>query len=297
MTIYVLYHASCQDGLGARYAANKKFGDTATYIPVKYDDPLPRLELGPDTEVYIADFSYDRKTLTELNEVVGKLVVLDHHKTAEEELRGLDFAHFDMNKSGAVLAWEYFHPGTPVPKILTRIEDRDIWRWQYRDTAAVLASVSMAGGNFSIWDQLEADYQKAVSDGRQVVAYQNHCIERSTSDKAPWFMVDYLGFRAAVHNSTHMSSEVSAALLKRPDVDIAIGFHFDETGTPLLGFRSVNPTGPDVAVLAKQLGGGGHKHAAGAKIDHVLFYDLVADKQVTQDSINDFLFPDTYPHL
>ena len=36
----------------------------------------------------------------------------------------------DNNKSGALLAWEYFHPGTDVPMLIQHIDDRD--RWQFK---------------------------------------------------------------------------------------------------------------------------------------------------------------------
>ena len=33
----------------------------------------------------------------------------------------------DDNKSGAMLAWEYFHPGTEVPMFIKLIDTRDRW--------------------------------------------------------------------------------------------------------------------------------------------------------------------------
>jgi hypothetical protein len=33
-----------------------------------------------------------------------------------------------MNKSGATLAWAYFHPHEPVPLFVAYVEDRDLWR-------------------------------------------------------------------------------------------------------------------------------------------------------------------------
>src|SRR5262249_41598557 len=46
------------------------------------------------------------------------------------ELKGLTNAFFDLNKSGARLAWEYFHPEKDTPELIEFIEDRDLWRWQ-----------------------------------------------------------------------------------------------------------------------------------------------------------------------
>ena len=39
--IVILYHGGCPDGFGGAYAAWKKFGDAAEYIPVQHDRVVP----------------------------------------------------------------------------------------------------------------------------------------------------------------------------------------------------------------------------------------------------------------
>ena len=39
------------------------------------------------------------------------LIVIDHHKSAMVELHDISNTKFDMTKSGAILSWEFFHPG------------------------------------------------------------------------------------------------------------------------------------------------------------------------------------------
>jgi oligoribonuclease NrnB/cAMP/cGMP phosphodiesterase (DHH superfamily) len=175
--IFVLYHANCQDGFGAAWAARDFFGDSATYIPVQYGDPLPEMPDG--SAVYIVDFSYDRATLEALSTRVEKLVVLDHHKTAKAELDGLPFATFDMNKSGAVLTWEYFNPGEPPPALLLYIQDRDLWRWKLPDSREISAALTLEPRDFRHWDRLVCDvydpdehpaaWEKVVNIGRTVL--------------------------------------------------------------------------------------------------------------------------------
>lgn len=125
---HVLYHANCYDGFGAAFAAWKKFGDQAEYIPVSYGQDAPFIL--ESEGIFIIDFSYPINTLNNLSQI-APVVVLDHHKTAEEALSphvGKDNPKiiFDMNKSGALLAWEYFHPETPVPLLIKHISDRDL---------------------------------------------------------------------------------------------------------------------------------------------------------------------------
>ena len=132
MAIKVLYHANCTDGAGAALAAFIAMGDTAEYIPVQYGYPPPMY--GPSDIIYIVDFSYPRSVLMDMADRVSMVVVLDHHKTAKADLEGLEHDNmkvfFDMNKSGAVLTWEYFHPDRPTPLLFNHIQDRDLWKFE-----------------------------------------------------------------------------------------------------------------------------------------------------------------------
>ena len=75
--IVIIYHDQCRDGFGAAYAAWKKFGDDASYIPRKTQDPVPEgLE---NKEIYIVDYSYKKPDLERLREDNKSVVVIDHH--------------------------------------------------------------------------------------------------------------------------------------------------------------------------------------------------------------------------
>ena len=71
----------------------------------------------PGSEVYILDFSYPRQVMESLLSQHVKVIALDHHKTAQEALLGLRGALFDMNRSGAMISWEYFHPEREIPDL------------------------------------------------------------------------------------------------------------------------------------------------------------------------------------
>jgi uncharacterized protein len=124
--IVVIYHAQCRDGFGSAYAAWTQFGDTASYIPRKTQDPV--LEGLTDKELYIVDYSYPLPVLEKLIAQNKSVVVIDHHESAKEAVTHFKQNIFDTNHSGAVLTWQYFHPHEPVPKLLLYIEDQDLWR-------------------------------------------------------------------------------------------------------------------------------------------------------------------------
>ena len=135
----VIYHASCADGFAAAFAAWLKLGDEAIYCPRQYGqtDPLPDYE---GRETYIFDFSFPREDMAAIFAYAKRVTWLDHHKTAFEmwcgkyekgervvQSNGRDDVILDDNKSGAILAWAYFHPGTEVPMLFRHIDDRDRW--------------------------------------------------------------------------------------------------------------------------------------------------------------------------
>ena len=134
-----LYHANCNDGSGAALAAWMRFGDEGhEYIPVQYGAPPPEIAKGES--VCILDFSYSREVLREMAKTANSILVLDHHKTAQEALsepfdKELNIStEFDMSKSGAVLTWEKFHPGKPLPELFAYLQDRDLWRFELDGT-------------------------------------------------------------------------------------------------------------------------------------------------------------------
>ena len=57
--IVVIYHQYCYDGFGAAWAAKKKLGETASYVPSLARDIYP--EGIENKEVYIVDFALLRR--------------------------------------------------------------------------------------------------------------------------------------------------------------------------------------------------------------------------------------------
>jgi nanoRNase/pAp phosphatase (c-di-AMP/oligoRNAs hydrolase) len=280
--IYVLFHANCFDGTGAKYAAWKHFGDRAQYIPVQYGQPFPEIvPLAKESEVYIIDFSYSREVLEDVYDKVGTLVVLDHHKTAEEALKGLEYAKFDMAKSGAVMAWEYFHPGKPVPLLLLHVQDGDLWKFRLNRTKDVRAALPMLESSMERWDVLcnpkaTNAWEFFLDQGRTIVTNNDREVKFLANNRVT--VLPYKGYKAGVYNTTVLISEAGNTVCKERsnDLDFSMSYFIDQDGTPVVSFRSIGDM--DVSVLAKELQGGGHKNAAGARVTMQFLSDLYAGK-------------------
>lgn len=284
MKTYILYHGNCPDGFGAALAAHIKFGDAAEYIPVSYGKPPPEMDI--DSDIYILDFSYPRDVLIGLYDGpgLGSVVVLDHHATAERDLDGLPFCKFDMNKSGAVLAWEFFHPTEPAPEFFVYLQDRDLWQFKLPDSREVSMAVRSYPYDFDLWRKLMWDVNALRREGiacrrltdqqvlnmvahhrwaafdlrHKAIRYypkdtQDFC---STNNEPPEM------FYAPVANASVFFSEVGEKLLELyPSAEFSAYYSDRPDGKRQWGLRS-RPAF-DCSVIAKAFGGGGHKQASG----------------------------------
>jgi len=259
MAALVLYHAYCADGFGAAWAAWKRLGDGASYVPVQHGAPPPPIHDGSD--VYILDFAYPRAEIEVIRERAASLRVIDHHRTAEEELRGLDYAIFDNQKSGAVLSWEFFHPGKPVPEILLYVMDRDLWLHQLPRSREVFAGLSSYPMDFEVWNAL--DIETLAEQGSILLRYQKELIGLVCSSAR---METLAGYRVPVVNAALLGSEVGEELLKRYPEAPFVAIYFDRgDGKRQWSLRSREEF--DVAAVARLFQNGGHRQAAGFESD------------------------------
>jgi hypothetical protein len=253
----VLYHGDCVDGFTAAWVAHQRFPD-ARFIPVHYGEPPPALD--PTARVLIVDFSYPRAVLEEMRRAAASLHVLDHHRTAEAELRGLDYCLFDMERSGAGIAWDELMR-EPRPWLVSYVEDRDLWRHALPQSREVNAYVRSREQSLSWWDHLaRGEWTRAADLGEGCLAHIEAYVRAAVGHA---YLATMGGETFPIVNVTYEScSEVAAKLCEMyPDRNLA-GYYF-ERGDGILqyGFRSRGDF--DVGDFATLFGGGGHKGAAG----------------------------------
>ena len=282
----VLYHADCHDGFGAAWAIQQAVLEQGSgmpiFVPVQYNKPLPAIDYRCDL-LFIVDFSLPRDQLDQLSALAGKIVIIDHHKSAEEDLRDVQkfylgqnvtelpydiLAHFDRDHSGAVLTWAHFHKGKPVPELLAYIEDRDIWRWDLPHTHEVnafLGTVTREFKDFNLADvKLVHHFDTVVATGKSLLSYQRQLINQVVSHG---FLAAFRQWDVAVVCSPILHSEVGNRLCEMfLQADFAIVFpHPVKEGEAIkLSLRSIGDF--DVSAVARLHGGGGHRNAAGCTL-------------------------------
>lgn len=273
----VIYHGpSCLDGMGAAWVAWKNFGDNAEYVVGKYQE---KMDVSfKDRKVYLLDFSFKRDVMIDVLREASEVIVLDHHKSALEDLEGLDvlydnfyIGHSTTDLSGAVIAWLYFFDHLPTPTLLRHIQDRDLWCFNIEGTREVTSALFAKDLCFQdIGDFIpENEVEKLYNEGALLLAAHNKqvnlCIKTCYREVALniggsiFYNVPFLNC------PPNLASDVGNVLaVKHPFVMT----YYDSADYRNFSLRSSKDCMiyKDVSELCKNFGGGGHLHAAGFKV-------------------------------
>ena len=263
-SIIVIYHRD-EDGFGGAWVAWKKFKGKADYIGVDFPDPF--LKDIKDKEVYLIDFCYEKNEMKELLRNNKKLIVLDHHVSRKEEIKISTGYVYGTDNSGSVLAWKYFWPQKPIPKLLHYIEDMDLWKLKRKFVREIISSLNTYEFKFSLWDKIAKDLEnpktakKYIDEGSAMIKYQDMLI-KSVVDTGVDIIID--GQKGFAVNCPILDSEVGAYIWKNKGV-IALIWH-SKNGLVKVSLRSKK--GVNVAKIAEKFGGGGHIRASGFSFDY-----------------------------
>ena len=271
----VIYHGhGCPDGYAAALAAWLFYEGQAEFLGLDHGDIRTVADL-PDMSgraVYILDFSFSAEIMQGIDAQAAKLVMLDHHKSAAEHLT--DFAcrcgvvHFDMHKSGARLAWEFFHADKPLPDLIRFIEDRDIWVWQYPESAGFLAALDMEPFDFAHWAAIVAfdaeHLQRFMARGRAMDDKFNKLAADIAEGAQP---LVFNGQHGLMVNAPSVFHSVVGDMLSAKSGTFALMWSANKGGVIKAGLRS--QLNFDCIALARSMGGGGHAQACGFKMGAV----------------------------
>lgn len=268
----VLYHGKgCPDGFAAALAAWRFFGGRGHYLGLDHGQvrslaDLPPLEGRP---VYILDFSFAPALLQAIDERCAKLVLLDHHKSAADALQGFrcrcGALHFDMEKSGARLAWEFFQPDLPVPPLVQYVEDRDLWNWKLEHSAAFLAALDMEDFDLPRWNTLAEMDEVALLEYMARGAAMDDKFNKLAADIAKGAQdLVFNGHRGLMVNAPGVFHSLVGEMLSQRSGSFALMWTVGQGGVVKCGLRSQKPF--DCIPLATSMGGGGHEQACGFKM-------------------------------
>ena len=263
--IIVLYHNKCSDGFGAAWSAWKKFGDKASYSGVNHGDPLPKIIKGKI--VYLLDFSYPMDKTHKLVKNAKRVISIDHHISAEKSTKAAHEYSYALNHSGAALAWKYFHPNKKIPKLISYIEDIDLWKRILPKTMELNLALRIFPLDFKIWSKIAYDWdqkklrEKYAMEGVAMLKYENDLVSRIIEDAEDVIINKQ---KASVVNApVRLASQIGDALVKGRRHPIGIVWQ-KKNEKFLVSLRSRSSS--DVSKIAVSYGGGGHRNAAAFRL-------------------------------
>lgn len=269
-----IYHANCLDGFTAAWVVNKYFEGKVDFHAGKYGEAPPDVK---GRTVYIVDFSYPLAVMQGIWENTKVLTILDHHKSAIEELNNteampdaFDMAVFDSTRSGAAIAWDFFFPDVPLPYIIRHVQDRDLWKFELVGTKETCAYMFTLDQTMEAWDSLmrtDPGFIEAI--GRVLVKKQAKDVKSLVESGAREFYLD--GHKTLALNTVSMlTSDSGNYMMNHYDIPFAVCY-WDSDKERHFSLRSLDHKW-DVQTIAKKYGGGGHRNAAGFKVPftHIL---------------------------
>jgi oligoribonuclease NrnB/cAMP/cGMP phosphodiesterase (DHH superfamily) len=284
-----IYHGKCADGFTAAWAVRAALGSDVEYYPGVHQDQPPDVS---GRDVIMVDFSYKRAVLHEMAAKARTIVILDHHKTAQEDLAGLPppldgywspaameqwqrecnspnalLALFDMERSGAQIAWDYFMPRHPRPNLVDYVGDRDLWRFSLPLSREVNAYIFAHDYTFENWDWLNAlmhdsmGVQQAADMGGAIEKKHHKDVAELVSVMRRRMVIG--GHDVPVANIPYTLTSDAGHLMAQGEPFAAC--YWDTPDGRVFSLRS-SDVGLDVSEIAKGYGGGGHSKASGFRM-------------------------------
>lgn len=279
-----IFHGNCADGFTAAWAVRKALGSEVEFHPGIYGNDPPAVT---DRHVVLVDFSYKRPVLDQLFRQAKSLLVLDHHKTAAEDLAGIrepfgpgwprhldnvaqdemencqqPYALFDMDRSGAQIAWDFFLPHERRPRVVDYVADRDLWRFLMPFSREIAAALFSYPYDFGAWDEfaqtLESDLTQAAQQGAAIERKHHKDVAELVKVTQRTMIIG--GHAVPVANLPYTLTSDAGNLMAKGEAFAAC--YWDTPKGRVFSLRSTND-GIDVSVIAKQYGGGGHRNASG----------------------------------
>jgi len=241
---------------------------------MSHGQPLPKDLDGKN--ILICDFSFRKNIFAELKKKVNKVLILDHHETAQKDLEDVDPKDkwFDMKHSGAMLTWFYFYPTEQSPLLIKYIEDRDIWTKVLPNTDAFAAwfhTLPFIFEEYIKYFDEKLLLQLIQEKGIPYKELNDHYISQAVDYSVVKFCeIKGQFYFVAFNNSSVLKSDIGNKMFDRyPLCDFSTVYSINEKhDSTSFSLRSTD-VHVNVGDVAFSLGSGGHRNSSGLKITEV----------------------------
>jgi oligoribonuclease NrnB/cAMP/cGMP phosphodiesterase (DHH superfamily) len=271
----VIYHANCADGFSAAWVFWQEFGTIYEYFPGIYGKPAPDVA---GRMVYLVDFSYKRHVVEEMLKTAEHVWLIDHHKTAIDDLETLEAPNFNkftsLDMSGATLAWDFVYgvgSRDSRPLLLGHVEDRDLWRFKLPLTREIQANLFSYEYSMELWSKLmdmtALELTNFAAAGSAIERKHFKDIKELLSVSKHYRIIGDCRVPVACLPYTMSSDAANIMAAEWQEGTLFAGCYYDTPTGRAYSLRSLD-RGLDVSAIAGSYGGGGHRNAAGFTVPH-----------------------------
>lgn len=282
--IHCFYHSSDLDGHCSGAIVKHKFPEAQMHS-INYDQQFPWDKVNTEEDIIIiVDFSLQpflemTKLYTEFDD---RLIWIDHHISAIEEAKkwkdgegnetlydkipGVRMVGF----AGCELTWNYFFPETEVPEAVRLLGRYDVWDHEDPNVLPFQMGIRLENTwpddkNMSMWQNYFSKFSEelikdTINKGKTILLYQKQENEKYAKNCA--MEIDFRGFKAIAINKLLTNSQLFDSVWDENKYDLMITFGLRANGMWMMSFYTTKED-VDCSQIAKSLGGGGHRQAAG----------------------------------
>lgn len=244
-------------------------------VPMDYGEKIPYelIDQAKDV-VYLVDFCFKPNSAVRdlALAMEDRFIWIDHHQTSEDFIKADPFPFTGIVKVGEAacqLCWDYFFPNDETPELVQRVAAYDIWdreAFDWEEQLALQMQIKNVGLLWFDWErQLRINaaskrfLNQYIEKGKQLLNYEKSRTSANVARSA--YPADLKGLKVlALNTQTKGSPQFESLDLSSYD---AVCVYMNVRG--IYWECSLYSSQPDVdcAEVCKELGGGGHRGAAG----------------------------------
>lgn len=284
----IIFHNCCPDGimgLWTAYNYNRDTNKLFEKIPMYAGkDPYGNFN---DKNVIFIDVCPSINFLLVNQHLAKNITILDHHKSAYDtyqnnietfdKIDNIKFI-FDMNRSGCQIAWDYFFKDEYRPWFIDYIADRDLWTWQLHKSREINECIDFN----NCFDQddltkidklLKIDPKDLINKGKIILKANKKIMQEELKNAhEAIFFIEEQKYRVWVSTmniklkSDYGNILVNIKFTDNTKPDFAVIWSYDPKYDVWYVSLRGGDDSPDLSVISKKLGGGGHAKAAAFRL-------------------------------
>lgn len=264
----VMYHSPCSDGLAAASCVYNWLSEPehTLFIGINPNSP-PDVEI-TNKSVLVLDTAFSKSVVDEYINKCSTFVIIDHHKSFYNELKGTKNYIYNVEKSACQMTWDIFYK-TPRPLWIDYIGDRDLWKWSMEDSKPFTQYLYT---NFPLTLETYNELFILLKDEQNINTFINKGKKQLEHDKIPIQLlcdnsvvcIFDKKYTVLLCESTIYRSEIGNILCKKNNVDFAMIWNYCVKRREfIISLRGDENKNYDMSEISKIYGGGGHELAAG----------------------------------